>query len=410
MESNLEWKQEPMSKIPFALFEGHEASVNHLRFVRGAKELLSASEDTDAHLWDIETTEIIQTYGHNAGAIKAIYNKMQNVIISCSVDRGLHLFDKDNGDEIIELEQDGIVTSCDFSSNGLYFACTVDILNVAHIYDSRTNEVLDTVKLDSTPTSIEFSPNSERIAIGTIRGKVIVYDMVGKKMTIQRQDHTNAVSCVTFDHAERILATASWDKSIRMTDVSTGEYRSKGTITDQFVIAHHGAVSSIRIFSASQLMVSGGYDKRVMIWNINDQLAKIPLRGHQDWVTSVDGSKNGKRVISGSRDGSIRYWNIERLDEIPLVIENKREKRIRTENCAKCCKPFSVAQIDETLFNGLCVFCRLEEREQYFDDYEVPMARRTNDARALSRTSFTGARQVRRTLQSTLSMHNEQDN
>ena len=37
--------------------------MNHLRFVRGAKELLSASEDTDAHLWDIETTEIIQTYG-----------------------------------------------------------------------------------------------------------------------------------------------------------------------------------------------------------------------------------------------------------------------------------------------------------------------------------------------------------
>ena len=99
---------------------------------------------------------------------------------------------------------------------------------------------LSLVKLDSTPTSIEFSPNSERIAIGTIRGKVIVYDMVGKKMTIQRQvqgstdkppnfpsiksssasgepfkDHTNAVSCVTFDHAERILATASWDKSIR---------------------------------------------------------------------------------------------------------------------------------------------------------------------------------------------------
>ena len=56
------------------------------------------------------------------------------------------------------------------------------------------------VKLDSTPTSIEFSPNSERIAIGTIRGKVIVYDMVGKKMTIQRQaqgskDHPSLYHC-----------------------------------------------------------------------------------------------------------------------------------------------------------------------------------------------------------------------
>ena len=33
----------------------------------------------------------------------------------------------------------------------------------------------------------------------------------------------------------------------------------------------------------------------------------------------------------------------------------------------KCCKPFSVAQIDESLFNGLCVFCRLEERRNYFE-------------------------------------------
>ena len=51
--------------------------------------------------------------------------KYNNLKTRIKVDRGLHLFDKDNGDEIIELEQDGIVTSCDFSSNGLYFACTV---------------------------------------------------------------------------------------------------------------------------------------------------------------------------------------------------------------------------------------------------------------------------------------------
>lgn len=356
-----------MSKIPYAVFRGHEGAVNSLRLLKGGKEILSASEDTDAHLWDIERTEVTNTYGHNAGVIKAVHNKMQNVVLSCSIDRGLHMFAKDTADEIVELEQDGIVTSCDFSSNGLYIACTVDISNMALIYDSRTYTLLQSIELDSTPTSIEFSPNSERVAIGTIQGKVIVYDLVGKQVTIKLHDHTNAISCVTFDHAERILATASWDKSIRMTDVSTGEYRSKGTITDQFVIAHHGAVSSLRIFSASQLMVSGGFDKRVMVWNINDQLAKIPLRGHQDWVTAVDGSKCGTRVISGSRDGSIRYWNIERIDEIPLVIENKREKGIRTENCAKCCKPFSVAQIDESLFNGLCVFCRLEERRNYFE-------------------------------------------
>ena len=44
----------------------------------------------------------------------------------------------------------------------------------------------------------------------------------------------------------------------------------------------------------------------------------------------------GKRVVSGARDGIIRYWNIEKIDEIPLVRENKTEKGIRTESCTKC--------------------------------------------------------------------------
>ena len=44
--------------------------------------------------------------------------------------------------------------------------------------------------------------------------------MVGKQVTIKLHDHTNAISCVTFDHAERILATASWDKlGISLQDV-----------------------------------------------------------------------------------------------------------------------------------------------------------------------------------------------
>lgn len=41
-----------------------------------------------------------------------------------------------------------IVTSCDFSSNGLYIACTVDISNMAMIYDSRTYELVQSIQLD----------------------------------------------------------------------------------------------------------------------------------------------------------------------------------------------------------------------------------------------------------------------
>lgn len=46
-------------------------------------------------------------YGHNGEALKSIdYNN--SIIISASIDRCLHLFDKNNGSEIKEIEHDGI--------------------------------------------------------------------------------------------------------------------------------------------------------------------------------------------------------------------------------------------------------------------------------------------------------------
>ena len=83
-------------------------------------------------------------------------------------------------------------------------------------------------------------------------------------------------------------------------------------------------------------MISGGYDKRIVLWNINQKMAKIPIRGHQDWVTAVDGSTCGRFIVSGCRDTTIRFWDIQQLDKIPLVRENKMDHGIRTEICLEC--------------------------------------------------------------------------
>ena len=69
-------------------------------------------------------------------------------------------------------------------------------------------------------------------------------------------------------------------------------------------------------------MVSGGFDKRVMLWSLDHEMSQIPLQGHQDWVNTVEGNIEGTRVLSGCRDGTIRYWNIENIGKIPLVQVN----------------------------------------------------------------------------------------
>ena len=46
-------------------------------------------------------------YGHNAEALKSI-DHADSVILSASIDRSLHLFDKSTGEELHEIELGGI--------------------------------------------------------------------------------------------------------------------------------------------------------------------------------------------------------------------------------------------------------------------------------------------------------------
>lgn len=76
----------------------------------------------------------------------------------------------------------------------------------------------------------------------------MIWDVKARKFTLKFHEHSNAVSSICFDKDERMLVSGSWDKSIRMMDVSTGNYRRKGTLREQFAIAHHGSVASVRIY------------------------------------------------------------------------------------------------------------------------------------------------------------------
>ena len=46
-----------------------------------------------------------------------------------------------------------------------------------------------------------------------------------------------------------------------------------------------------------------------------------PLQGHPDYVTSVAFSPDGKRIVSGSDDTSLRVWDAEREVQIGSPLE-----------------------------------------------------------------------------------------
>lgn len=151
--------------------------------------------------------------------------------------------------------------------------------------------------------------------------------------------HTNGVTCLQFD--DNILATGSYDATIRIWNIETGEV----------LTTLRGHTSGIRTlqFDDSKL-ISGSFDKTIKIWNWQtgeclstlqchtegvlsvhfdgvtlasgsvDRTVKIfnfntrqtfCLRGHTDWVNHVRIDSESRTVFSASDDLTVRLWDLD---------------------------------------------------------------------------------------------------
>lgn len=98
--------------------------------------------------------------------------------------------------------------------------------------------------------------------------------------------------------------SASWDKTLRLWDVATGE-------TYQRFVGHKSDVMSVAIDRKASMIISGSRDKTVKVWTIKGQCLATML-GHNDWVSQVrivpteDVNDDTVTVISAGMDKMVK--------------------------------------------------------------------------------------------------------
>ena len=69
-------------------------------------------------------------------------------------------------------------------------------------------------------------------------------------------------------------------------------------------------MTSVAFSQDGSRVVSGSKEKTVRIWNLTTGVVEAELMGHTDQVTSVAFSQDGSQVVSGSYDKTVRIWNV----------------------------------------------------------------------------------------------------
>jgi len=212
-------------------------------------------------------------------------------------------------------------------------------------------------------TSIATSPDSEDTIISGSRDKTVTI------WSLTRDDpasfglprraltgHSHYVSDVVLSSDGQFALSCSWDKTLRLWDLNLGKTtrrfvgHNKDVLSVAFsadnrqivsgsrdrtlklwntlgeckhtieasnggkdgASAHSEWVSCVRFSPATDnpLVVSGGWDKMVKVWNLRDCKLRTDLSGHTGYIHTVTVSPDGSLCASGGKDGVAILWDL----------------------------------------------------------------------------------------------------
>lgn len=272
--------------------EGHEDTVDSVRFLADGKQLLSASWDGTIRRWDLETGDEVQRYTLEDARVYMI-DLLPNgdQFVSGSSDHLIRLWDIETGDVLRE------------------YSGHADPVNGVHVSDDGKLMV---------SASGGWGRNDLTVRL---------WDVESGELLQTFQGHSHIVNYARLAPNNEFIISTSWDGTVRMWDVASGaELR-------QFV-GHAGNTFGIDITEDSSTLLTTSSDTTVRMWDIASGEEINRFEQHGDWIQEIVLGPGESFGVSAGQDYVLRRWRIKRTAD-DLIEWARANRYIRQLTCAE---------------------------------------------------------------------------
>ncbi|WP_413167794.1 WD40 repeat domain-containing protein [Capilliphycus salinus ALCB114379] len=188
-----------------------------------------------------------------------------------------------------------------------------------------------------TVQSVSFSPDGQMLATASYDNTVKLWRRDGSLFKTL-EGHTEPVTSVRFSPDNKMIASGSWDGTVRLWD-SNGN--SIGVIK---AYKGHG-VTSISFSPDGQTIASASDDKTVKLWGMDGQLLHT-LKGHEKFIRQVSFSPKGDQIVTVSDDKTVKLWS---PDGTLIKTLDKHSDAVMSADFSGDGQMFATASIDGTV-------------------------------------------------------------
>jgi len=273
-------------------------------FNKDGKYLVAIEDIGAAAVYETATGNLVTRYdAASSPATAKGFNLTGECIITSTEDGSIKVWDVKTGKPIVSQKIFKYeINQIEMSHDGKSFAAKMRLGDTAKIFDTRTGQLLYSVRGRKEIFDICFSDDGKYLLIACEDGTAKEFDAKTGTALLTIDKQTEWVWRAEFSRNGRYIITAS-GKSAKIWDAATGKlvnnFQSHTDITDHFSISND-----------KKYLLTVTRENNARIWDIASGKLLQTLTGHTQSVGSAFFSTDNKWVVTSSRDNTVKVWEI----------------------------------------------------------------------------------------------------
>jgi WD40 repeat protein/serine/threonine protein kinase len=308
-------------------FTQHDHEVRSMAVSRDGRLIASAGNGTRVRVWDAATGRVTFDFTGHTTVVFAVawHPDGRRIATAGSVGRqhAVKVWDASDGRVHFEISvgqesSAGPYQVVAFSPDGRYLV-TGQQEGAVQVWDAWTGQPVGPLTThDREIRGLVFSRDGRHLASASGDGMVKLWDATRPdekqeaRLTLRARVPGPSVN-VAFSPDGRRLATGGQGNTVKIWDVEKGGEpltTLRGHSKEVYAVAFSPD-------DEGRWVASGGEDGKVKIWDSRSGELVHTFHGHTGVVSSLAFSPDGKRLYSGSRDTTVKVWDLTQLDTLP---------------------------------------------------------------------------------------------